>query len=52
MKGRKEMKNVNEEEKYRREPKLRNGPLGIIIIIIYEFVYRNNLSACQACCYR
>ena len=23
----------------------------IIIIMIYEFVYRNNLSACQACCY-
>ena len=22
-----------------------------IIMIIYEFVYRNNLSACQACCY-
>ena len=22
----------------------------IIMIIIYEFVYRNNLSACQACC--
>ena len=23
----------------------------IIMIIIYEFVYRNDLSACQACCY-
>ena len=23
----------------------------IIIIIIYELVYRNNLSACQPCCY-
>ena len=21
------------------------------MITIYEFVYRNNLSACQACCY-
>ena len=23
----------------------------IIMIMIYEFVYRNDLSACQACCY-
>ena len=23
----------------------------IMLIIIYEFVYRNSLSACQACCY-
>ena len=27
------------------------GNIIIIIIIISEFVYRNNLSACQACCY-
>ena len=23
----------------------------IIMIIVQKFVYRNNLSACQACCY-
>ena len=23
----------------------------IIVIIIHEFIYRNNQSACQACCY-
>ena len=28
-----------------------NDAMIIKMIIIYEFVYRNNLSACQACCY-